>query len=88
MKCYSRMDRLDVELVNVVLWCIPRSWEPYMHGICARETLVGFDRIWNDCIQEETWLVYKEDMDSILKSISDENQALIARMKGKKRFSR
>jgi hypothetical protein len=37
-----------------------------------------FDRIWTDCIQEETRLVSREDMDGMVKSSSDENQALAA----------
>jgi hypothetical protein len=43
---------LDVELVG-----LPRSWEPFLQGICAREMFPGFDRIWIDCIQEETQLM-------------------------------
>jgi hypothetical protein len=32
-----------------------------VQGISAREMLLGFERIWIDCIQEETRLVSKED---------------------------
>jgi hypothetical protein len=42
--------------VNVALRGLPRSWEPFVQGICAREKLPGFDRLWTDCIQEETRL--------------------------------
>jgi hypothetical protein len=44
----------EFELVNVALRGIPRSWEPFMQGICAQEKLLEFDRLWTDCIQEET----------------------------------
>jgi hypothetical protein len=51
----------DVELVNVALRGLPKSWEPFVQGICAREQLLGFDRLWNDCIQEETRLESRND---------------------------
>jgi hypothetical protein len=40
----------DVELVNATLGGLPGSWEPFVQGICAREQLLGFDRLWTDCI--------------------------------------
>jgi hypothetical protein len=36
----------DTELVNVALNGLPRSWEPFVQGICAREKLPDFDRLW------------------------------------------
>jgi hypothetical protein len=44
----------DVELVNVALKGLPRSREPFLQGICAQEVLLGFDRLWTNCIQEES----------------------------------
>jgi hypothetical protein len=52
---------LDYELVG-----LPKSWEPFVQGICARDMLPGFESIWNDCIQEETWLMFKDDMDGLV----------------------
>jgi hypothetical protein len=77
----------DVELVNVALRGLPRSWEPFVQGICARDKLPDFDRLWTDCIQEETWLVSKDDLDGPVKSSSDENQALAARTRKGRRGS-
>ena len=51
---------LDVELVG-----LPMFWEPFVQGICAREMLPGFERIWIDCIKEETLLVSKEDTNGL-----------------------
>jgi hypothetical protein len=34
---------------------------------------LGFDRIWTNCIQEETQLVSMDDMDGMVKSNNDEN---------------
>ena len=40
----------DTELVNVALNGFPKPWEPFVQGICAREKLPSFDRLWIDCI--------------------------------------
>jgi len=75
------------ELGNVALRVLLKSWEPFVQVICARDILPTFDRIWNDCIKEETRLVYKENMDGIVKSSSDENHALIAHTRRGRRGS-
>jgi hypothetical protein len=64
--------------VNVALRGLPRSWEPFVQGICAREklpTLIDYGMIVS---KEETRLVSRDDMDGMVKSSSDENQALAA----------
>jgi hypothetical protein len=62
----------DAELVNVVLRVIHIYWEPFVHDIYVRETVPWFYRIWNDCIQEETQLEFRDG----LKRIHDENFSL------------
>jgi hypothetical protein len=32
----------------------PTSWEPFAKGICVYENLPNLERLWDDCIQEET----------------------------------
>jgi hypothetical protein len=54
--------------------------------MCTRE-VTNFDRLWTDCIQEETRLVSRDDMDGMVKSSSDENQALAARTRKGRRGS-
>jgi hypothetical protein len=49
----------------------PASWEPFVKGICARENLPNFERLWDDCIQEETQMESKAN-----KKGGDENLAL------------
>jgi hypothetical protein len=44
----------DVELMNVALNGLPKSWEPFVKGFYARENLPDWQRLWDDCIQEET----------------------------------
>jgi hypothetical protein len=31
----------------------PKEWGPFISGIVARENLLDWDRLWNDCCQEE-----------------------------------
>jgi hypothetical protein len=71
--------------VNVALIGLPKYWVPFVQGICARETVPGFDRLCIDCIQEETRLDSRDG----LKSIHDDNLSLsIQARKGKfKRIS-
>jgi hypothetical protein len=44
----------DTELVNMQLNGFATSWEPFVKGICAREDLPDFERLWDDYIQKET----------------------------------
>jgi hypothetical protein len=44
---------LDAKLVNVALNGFSKSREPFIMGICAREKLPKWERLWDDCIQEE-----------------------------------
>jgi hypothetical protein len=39
-----------VELVNMALNGFLASWEPSVKGICARENLPNFERLWDDYI--------------------------------------
>jgi hypothetical protein len=65
----------DTELVNVALNGFLGSWEPFVQGICAREKLPPFDRLWIDCIQEEAQI---ESKNGKQRGSDDENQALAA----------
>jgi hypothetical protein len=62
--------------VNVTYRGLPRSQEPFFQGICARDKLEYFDRLWTDCPQEESQLASINDMDGMVKSTSNENQTL------------
>jgi hypothetical protein len=64
----------DIELVNVGLNGLPESWEPFVQGICAREKLPYFDKLWTDCIQEEAQI---ESRKGKQKGSNDENEALV-----------
>jgi hypothetical protein len=44
----------DVELVRVALNGFTKPWTSFIQGICSREKLPDFRRLWDDYIQEET----------------------------------
>ena len=44
------------ELVPIALNGFSSSWQPFVHGVCARKKLHCFERLWDDFIQEETRL--------------------------------
>jgi hypothetical protein len=70
---------LDAELVNVGLNGFTKAWEPFIMGICAREHLPKWERLWDDCIQEET---RKESRSSKQEGGGgDENLALVSKTK-------
>ena len=40
---------------------LPRSWDSFIQGICARRMLISFNKIWEECAQEESILVTREE---------------------------
>jgi len=46
----------DFDMVNIVFRGITKSWEHFVEGICPRDIVPNFNRIWIDCIQEDTLL--------------------------------
>ena len=40
---------------------IPRSWDSFIQGICARIKLISFSKLWEECIQEESRLIKREE---------------------------
>ena len=55
---------------------LPRSWESFIQGICARRRLAKFSRLWEECTQEEARLIAREE-----KMGEDDNQSLKAHAK-------
>jgi hypothetical protein len=49
----------DKELVNMALNGFSPQWETFVQGVCARENLPSWERLWDDCIQEETQMESK-----------------------------
>ena len=40
---------------------LPRSWDSFIQGICARERLITFSRLSEECTQEEAHLITREE---------------------------
>ena len=47
----------NAEIVMTTLSGLPRSWDSFIQGICARKKLVKFSRLWEECSQEEARIV-------------------------------
>ena len=69
----------NAEIVTTTLNGLPRSWDSFIQGICARRKLVTFSRLWEECSQEEAQIVSHEEKMGI------EYQALIVHSKKSKR---
>ena len=54
---------------------LPRSWESFIQGICARKKLVKFNRLWEECSQEESRIAAREE------KMGSEDQALTVHSK-------
>jgi hypothetical protein len=64
---------------------LPNSWESFIQGICSRRKLTKFNRLWEDCTQEEARLEARKE-----KIENNEDQALTVhtrRGKNKKEFT-
>ena len=73
-------DEEEEDIVMTTLSCLPRSWDSFIQGICAKKNLITFSRLWEECTQEEAWLITREEnMDET------KDQALMVQ-KRKRRF--
>jgi hypothetical protein len=45
----------DVDLISVVYNGFSKSCQQFVNGLCTWEKLLDWKRIWDHCIQEETW---------------------------------
>ena len=61
------------EIVMTTMNGLPRSWDSFIQGICARKKLIKFSRLWEECTQEEARLVSREE-----KMGASDDQALIS----------
>ena len=40
---------------------LTRSWDSFIQGICAKRKLITFNRLWEECTQEEAQLIIREE---------------------------
>ena len=72
----------EVENANIVMTTLnglPRSWDSFIQGICARKKLVKFSRLWEECSQEEARIAAREE------KMGNEYQALTIHSKRTRR---
>src|SRR5713226_6448094 len=69
----------NAEIVMTTLNGLPRSWDSFIQGICARKKLVKFNKLWEECSQEEAWIAAREE------KMGSEDQALTVHSKSTKR---
>ena len=60
---------------------LPRTCDSFIQGICARKKLFKFNRIWEECSQEEARIVAREE------NMGSEDQALTIHSKKTRRSS-
>ena len=60
---------------------LPRSWDSFIQGICARKKLVKFNILWEECSQEEARIAAREE------KMGSEDQALTVHSKKSRRSS-
>ena len=65
----------NAEIVITNFNGIPRSWDSFIQGICARKKLVKFNKLWEECSQEEAQIVAREE------KMGSQDQALTVQSK-------
>jgi hypothetical protein len=59
-------------MVMTTLNGLPRSWDSFIQGIYSRKKLPKFNRLWEDCNQEQARTIAREE------KMADEDQAIVA----------
>ena len=70
----------EAEVVMTTLNSLPRDWEAFIRGIYSRRKLTKFRKLWEECVQEKERIAAREE-----KLNNNEDQALIAHTKGKRK---
>ena len=58
---------------------LPRSWDSFIQGVCAKKNLVKFNRLWEECSQEEARIAAREE------KMGSEDQGLTIQSKKNRR---
>ena len=64
----------EAEVMITTLNGLPKEWDSFIRGICARRKLTKFNKLWEECVQER--IANREE-----KLNDNENQALAAHAK-------
>ena len=66
----------EEEVVMTTLNNLPREWDSFIRGICARRKLTKFNKLWEECVQEEGRITNRQE-----KLNDNEDQALTVHAK-------
>ena len=65
------------QLVRLSIQGLPKAWKTFADGIIARERLPDWERLWNDCVQNEI----RKGYSVAVKDDDEENVTLAAKGK-------
>ena len=51
----------EEEVAMTTLNGLPREWDSFIIGTCARRKLTKFNKLWEECVQEEVRIVNREE---------------------------
>ena len=71
VRCCDEEVKEEEGIVITTLNGLPRSSDSFIQGMCARRKLITFNRLWEECTQEEARLITREE-----KMGATEDQAL------------
>jgi hypothetical protein len=69
----------DDDLVQAIFYSLPSSKETFLSSVSGREIQPMFERLWHDCLQEESCTSTRSE------TMKEEHLALASRFKGKKK---
>jgi hypothetical protein len=69
----------DDDLVQAIFDGLPSPWETFLSSVSGREIHLTFERLWHDCLQEESHTSTRR------KPTKEEHSTLASRFKGKKK---
>jgi hypothetical protein len=69
----------DDDLVQAIFDILPSSWETFLSSVSGREIHPTFERLWHDCLQEESCTATRSE------PMKEEHSALASRFKGKEK---
>jgi hypothetical protein len=71
----------DDDLVQAIFDGLPSSWETFLSNVSGREIQPMFERLWHDCLQEESHTATRSEPSK------EEHSTLASRFKGKKKVT-
>ena len=61
VRCYDEAIKQKEDIFITTLNGLPRSWDSFIREMCARRKLITFNKLWEECTQEEAQLLIREE---------------------------